>query len=108
MLAAAPPLLRNEHMVVSLFENSQSAVVRRVTDGLVHLAVAGFCLLLIWEGFPAAMDNLRQVSPAVRIPMTIPYMVIPAGAALILIYTICLLFLARGALLMQPDEEHAQ
>ena len=54
------------------------------------------------------MDNLRQVSPAVRIPMTIPYMVIPAGAALILIYTICLLFLARGALLMQPDEEHAQ
>ena len=59
-------------------------------------------MLLMWKGFPAALDNMRQVSPAIRIPMTVPYMAIPVGAALVLINTFCLMMLPEGAV---RDEE---
>jgi TRAP-type C4-dicarboxylate transport system permease small subunit len=105
MLAAAPALLRNEHMVVSLFTDLRSRLLRQAVDSLVHLCVAGFCLLLMWEGFPAALDNMRQVSPAVRIPMTIPYMAIPVGATLLLINTVLMMLLPRDALFKDPQLE---
>jgi len=107
MLAAAPALLRREHMEVSLFDGVRSAWLRRVVGVLVHLCVAGFCVLLIVKGFPAAIDNMRQVSPAVRIPMTIPYMAIPVGAVLVLINTLCMMLLPAEALAQLEDGEGA-
>lgn len=107
MLAAAPALLRREHMEVSLFDGVRSERLRRAVGLLVHLCVAGFCLLLIWKGFPAAIDNMRQVSPAVRIPMTVPYMAIPVGAVLILINTLCMMVLPAETLAQLQDGEGA-
>lgn len=97
MLAAGPALLRNEHMVVNLFDSVRSPLIRRIANQLARLGVAAFCLLLIWKGFPAALDNMRQVSPAVRIPMSIPYLAIPVGAVLILINVICMMLLPESA-----------
>ena len=85
MIAGAPALLRNEHMVVSLFDSARSPALRQFARILVQVCVAGFCLLLMWEGYPAAIDNMRQVSPAMRVPMTVPYLAIPVGATLLLI-----------------------
>nr|WP_249139085.1 TRAP transporter small permease [Actibacterium sp. MT2.3-13A] len=107
MLAAAPALLRREHMEVSLFDSVRSEALRRAVGMLVHLCVAGFCLLLMWKGFPAAIDNMRQVSPAIRVPMTLPYMAIPVGAVLILINTICMMVLPAEALASMEDGEGA-
>lgn len=107
MLAAAPALLRREHMEVSLFDAVRSDILRRMVGLLVHLCVAGFCLLLIVKGIPAAIDNMRQVSPAVRIPMTVPYMAIPVGAVLILINTICMMVLPAETLATLEDGEGA-
>lgn len=105
MLAAAPALLRREHMVVSLFESSASPVLRRGSNVVVYLLVIGFCALLMWQGYPAAIDNMRQVSPAVRIPMAIPYMAIPVGATLILIDALFMLMLPQNALLAPPEKD---
>ena len=107
MLAAAPALLRSEHMEISLFDAVRSDRLRRAVSQLVHLCVAVFCLLLIWEGLPAAIDNMRQVSPAVRIPMTVPYLAIPVGALLILINTLCMMVLPSDALAGLKDGEGA-
>ncbi len=108
MLAAAPALLRREHMEVSLFDTVRSDALRRIVGVLVHLCVGGFCMLLIVKGFPAAIDNMRQVSPAVRIPMTVPYLAIPVGAVLILINTICMVILPAATLALLQDGEDAQ
>jgi TRAP-type C4-dicarboxylate transport system permease small subunit len=62
---------------------------------------------LIWEGFPAAIDNMRQVSPAVRIPMTIPYLAIPVGATLILINTVAMMLLPEDTFSGEEDMEGA-
>lgn len=105
MLAAAPAFLRGEHMEISLFDNVKSPLIRRSVNLIVHLCVAGFCVLLIWEGLPAAIDNMRQVSPAVRIPMTIPYLAIPVGAALILINTVSMMLLPEDAFSSEEDLE---
>lgn len=103
MLAAAPAFLRREHMEISLFEGVKSPRVRRAVSLGMYACVAGFCLLLIWEGFPAAIDNMRQVSPAVRIPMTIPYLAIPVGATLILINTVAMMLLPEDTFSGEED-----
>lgn len=96
MLAAAPAVLRQEHMAVDFLQYEAPPPLRRLVRLVSHACVAGFCLLLIWKGFPAAIDNMRQVSPAIRVPMTLPYLAVPVGAVLVLINTI--------ALMVRPDE----
>lgn len=93
MLASAPALLRNEHMAMSLLDGTRSPTLRRLGRLVVHLCVAGLCVALIIWGWPVALENLRQLSPAIRLPMTVPYLAIPVGAALLLINTLCLLVL---------------
>ncbi|MEO3427436.1 TRAP transporter small permease [Pelagibius sp. CAU 1746] len=104
-LAAGPALFRGEHMVINLFSDLRSAGLRRLAQRAVLICIGAFCVLLMWQGFPAAIDNMRQVSPAVRIPMTIPYLAIPVGATLMLIKVACLMFLPDGAFASEDSEE---
>ena len=108
MLGAASALLRNEHMAMSLLDGVASAAVRRAGRLLVHLCVAAVCVILIWKGFPAALNNIRQVSPAIRVPMTIPFLAIPVGAVLMLVNTVCLAIVPPDALPDDEDEDFAQ
>ncbi|WP_165354758.1 TRAP transporter small permease [Tropicimonas sp. IMCC6043] len=96
MLAAAPALLRQEHMAVDILQYETPPRLRRVVRLISQACVAAFCILLIWKGLPAAIDNMRQVSPAIRVPMTLPYLAVPVGAMLILINTIALMLLPDG------------
>ncbi len=106
MLAGSAALFRGEHMVISLFTSVHSPLFRRLLHLTVLTCIAGFCLLLMWEGFPAAINNMRQVAPATRIPMTIPYMAIPVGASLMLIKVLCLMVLPEDVLRREISEEN--
>jgi len=105
LLAGSAAVFRREHMAINLFAEVRSPALRRAVHLLVLACIAGFCLLLMWEGFPAAIDNMRQVSPAVRIPMTIPYMAVPIGATLMLIKALCLMILPEDT---QIDDATAE
>lgn len=106
LLAGSAALFRGEHMVISLFDNVQSPRLRTSVRMAVLASIAGFCLLLIWEGYPAAIDNMRQVSPAMRIPMTIPYLAIPVGATLMLVKVLCLAVLPEVFTANEEAEEN--
>lgn len=106
VLAGSSALFRGEHMVISLFDNLQSPRIRHLIRLSVLTCIGGFCVLLIWEGYPAAIDNMRQVSPATRIPMTIPYLAVPVGATLMLIKVLCLMVLPEDALKHEKLEEN--
>lgn len=106
MLAGSAALFRGEHMAINLFDNVKSRRLRRAIEFAVLACIAGFCLLLMWKGFPAAIDNMRQVSPAMRIPMTVPYLAIPVGATLMFVKVICLMLLPERALLEEEAEEN--
>ncbi|MDI5935775.1 TRAP transporter small permease [Halomonas kalidii] len=106
MLAGSAALFRGEHMVISLFTSVRSPFFRRLIHLSVLTCIAGFCLLLMWEGFPAAINNMRQMSPATRIPMTLPYMAIPVGASLMLLKVLCLMVLPEDVLRREEAEEN--
>lgn len=106
MLAGSAALFRGEHMAINLFDNLGSRRLRRAIELTVLTAIAAFCVLLIWKGFPAAFGNMRQVSPAMRVPMTLPYLAIPVGATLMLIKSIALMFLPEDAILDEESEEN--
>ena len=106
LLAGSSALFRGEHMLINLFENIASKRIRNVIKQAVLLCIGGFCVLLMWEGFPAAIDNMRQVSPAMGIPMTVPYLAIPAGASLMLIKVICLMILPENAVKEEMRREN--
>ncbi len=106
MLAGSAALFRGEHMVISLFTSMRSPLFRRLIHLSVLTCIAGFCLLLMWEGFPAAINNMGQMAPATRIPMTIPYMAIPVGASLMLIKVLCLMVLPEDVLQQEVFEEN--
>ena len=106
MLAGSAALFRGEHMAINLFQNVRSKALRRAIERVVLAAIGVFCLLLIWKGFPAAIENVRQVSPAMRVPMTLPYLAIPVGASLMLIKSVALMFLPEDAILDEEGEEN--
>lgn len=106
MLAGSAALFRGEHMVISLFDSVASQKIRNIVRILVLACIGGFCILLMWEGFPAAIDNYRQSSPAMQIPMTIPYLAVPVGASLMLIKVLCLMILPEDALRKEKTEEN--
>jgi TRAP-type C4-dicarboxylate transport system permease small subunit len=97
LLAGSSALFRGEHMEISVFDRVRSARVRNAIRLLVLSCIALFCLLLMWEGFRAAIQNMEQRSPAVEIPMVVPYLAIPVGASLMLIKLICLMALPELA-----------
>lgn len=100
MLAGSAALFRDEHMAIDLLGKRGPDSLRRALRLLVLGSIAGFCALLMWEGFPAAIDNFRQVSPAIRIPMALPYLAIPVGATLMFLKAVILMFL--------PDDRVAE
>lgn len=106
VLGGSAALFRGEHMAINLFEGVTSRGLRRLVELLVLASIAGFCALLMWKGFPAAVENMRQVSPAMRIPMTIPYLAVPVGAALMFVKALCLMFLPEAAILAEEAEEN--
>lgn len=106
LLAGSSALFRGEHMAISLFDNVRSERLRLFVRQLVFVCIALFCILLMWEGFPAAIQNARQVSPATRIPMVIPYLAIPVGAALMLIKVLCLMVLPEDVFMKEEQEEN--
>jgi TRAP-type C4-dicarboxylate transport system permease small subunit len=97
LLAGSSALFRGEHMEISIFDKVRSDRVRNAIRLLVLSCIALFCLLLMWEGFRAAIQNIEQRSPAVEIPMVIPYLAIPVGAALMLVKLVCLMALPELA-----------
>lgn len=99
MLAGSAALFRGEHMAIGLLDNLKSPRARRIRRLAVLSCIGGFCFLVMWEGYPGAIDNMRQVSPAIRVPMTLPNLAVPVGATL--------MFIKVLALMIMPDYEES-
>ena len=62
--------------------------VGRVITRLVYLIAAGFCAALLvysWQLVQFTVE-LEQTSPAMEVPMWIPYMAMPLGSALMVLH----------------------
>ena len=61
------------------------ASVIRLTGLWVMLA---FLSVMLYYGFQQTWVNWRQISPAIGIPMALPYLALPAGFALMWLFTL--------------------
>ncbi len=95
MLGAAGGLRRRLHPALDLVEVRLPAAVRPWWRAAILLAALAFAALVAHYGLALARFNMRQRSPAMGLPMGLPYAAIPAGGLLMAVHLLAAL-LGRG------------
>jgi TRAP-type C4-dicarboxylate transport system permease small subunit len=70
---------------------------QRGVQVLVNLLVAAMLVSVVVTGSRLAWSNMSQPSPAMELPMGIPYAAIPLSAAIMLLNLICHVFFPKKA-----------
>ncbi len=108
-LGASIALKRGLHIGVEVFIAKLSKKKKRLIYLITLIFITFFLLVLIIKGFQMASFNMRQSSPAMRIPMGFPYLAIPVGSLLMILHLLNELVLGwthkRGLLGMEKTEE---
>ncbi|BAS26659.1 TRAP transporter small permease [Limnochorda pilosa] len=86
LLGASSALRAGLHPGMDLLVARLPDRARRVACLLANLATGWLLWLLLDQGLALARLNMRQLSPAMRIPMGIPYGAIPAASFIMLVH----------------------
>jgi TRAP-type C4-dicarboxylate transport system permease small subunit len=85
-LGAVVGLRQGRHIGVrALVERLPGDTYDRYLVPLVQSVMIAFLAYLFWQGVELAQFNWDQLSPALEIPMLIPYASVPAGAAMMML-----------------------
>jgi len=99
-LSATVGLDRGIHFAMDVVVLSLPRRMQAVLAILVHLIVLSVLAILVVKGYDLAVRNWRQSSPALDIPLSFPYAVIPFAAAVMIL--VVLRRLLRGQSLAEP------
>lgn len=87
-IGAAAALHRNMHLAVDVLLSRCRPLLRDLLVLLSDLMVVLFCALILPFSVRLVQMTHTQVSPALRVPMSLVYLVIPASAALMAGFTL--------------------
>lgn len=96
LLGAAVALKRGEHIAVRFMMDLFPERLRRLFAVVALLAVLALLAVMTWGGIQLVALTRAQTSPALRIPMAIPYLAVPFGAAVMLLHGIAGLLRLTG------------
>ena len=85
MLGSVVALQKYRHIGVMVLIKKIPENIRRWVTLVVLLVMIGFLSVFFQQGVVFSLLNLNQMSPAMEIPMLIPYSVIPLGAAMMIL-----------------------
>jgi len=85
-LGATTALKRNMHVAVNFFLNFFSEKIRSKLELLGKIFILFFLAFTIKGGLILSKINIHQLSPALRIPMFWPYVIIPLSAIIMFIH----------------------
>ncbi len=85
-LGASIALKRGLHIGVEAFVTKLTRNKRRLVYLTVSVIITFFLIVVIFKGVQMASFNMRQSSPAMRIPMGFPYLAIPVGSLIMVIH----------------------
>lgn len=91
MVGASVAMRHGRHIGVTVFVERLPARVYRFLVPVVECIMLVFLFILTKEGFRLALKNASQYSPAMDIPMVIPYLAVPVGAALMIVEVVAAL-----------------
>lgn len=95
LLGAAIALKRGEHIAVSFFMDHFPERPRKILGIVARLSVVLILAVMLWGGIHLVIVASRQMSPALRIPMAVPYLALPFSSAVMLIHLIPSVFRGR-------------
>ncbi|MBN1847896.1 MAG: TRAP transporter small permease [Deltaproteobacteria bacterium] len=91
LLGASIALKKKQHIAVTfLMERLPTGLAFKLTF-MAKVSVAIILAVMIWGGIRLVMITSSQISPALRIPMAIPYLALPLGSGVMLFHMICFL-----------------
>lgn len=86
MLGSVVALRRGRHIGVRVFvDKLPPGIYDRYLVPLVQCAMLAFLAVLLKEGVALAVFNAEQLSPGLELPMLVPYLAIPTGAAMMML-----------------------
>ena len=88
LLGAAIALKRQEHIAVTFFLEHFPIKFRGLMTLVGRISVALILGVMTWGGVKLVWITSAQISPALRIPMAIPYLALPIGSAVMLFHMI--------------------
>jgi TRAP-type C4-dicarboxylate transport system permease small subunit len=85
-LGAAIGFMRKSHFSISLMVEKFSPKIIKFFDNFVIIVVTIFLVVVIKYGLDLMISTRYQISPSLRVPMSIIYSVIPFGSSIMLLY----------------------
>ncbi len=82
MLGSAVAFERGAHAAVDVLPDLLPPAAGRLVRLVAYLLSALFLAVLAWQGVALTLRTMRQVSPALGLPMGLVYLAVPVGAAL--------------------------
>ena len=96
LLGAAVALKRGEHIAVTFFLDSFPKSVARTLTMVAQISVLLILTVMAWGGIKLVLVTSAQISPALRIPMAVPYLAIPIGSTVMLFHMV-------SSIMQRPD-----
>ena len=92
LLGSAVAVKRGQHIAVTIFMERFPPALRRGLTIIALISVAVILTIILWGGIQLVAITRAQISPALRVSMSVPYLAVPVGAALMLLHTIVFIF----------------
>ena len=92
LLGSAVAVKRGQHIAVTIFMDRLPKALRRGLTIFALISVATILAIILWGGIQLVAITISQISPALRISMSIPYLAVPVGAGLMLLHTVVGIF----------------
>ena len=110
MLGASLAMKDRSHFAITILTARFPAPVRAWLDVIVAVGATALLAIVIDKGWSLALLNRNQISPALGVPMSVPYLPVPLGATLMVIFLWMDLLIKRqkGSDRRTPEASHLQ
>lgn len=91
LLGAGIALKRHQHIAVTFFLERFPQRLSGILSIAGSISVVLILVVMTWGGIRLVLITSAQISPALRIPMAVPYLALPIGSGVMLLHMICFL-----------------
>jgi TRAP-type C4-dicarboxylate transport system permease small subunit len=88
LLGAAVALKRGGHIAVTFFLDYFPKRAARALTMVARISVVIILAVMVWGGIRLVLVTSAQISPALRIPMAVPYLALPIGSLIMLFHLV--------------------
>ena len=92
LLGSAVAVKRGRHIAVTILMERFPPALRRGLTVVALISVAAILTIILWGGIQLVAITRSQISPALRVSMSLPYLAVPVGAGLMLLHTMVGIF----------------